>query len=111
MSLCWNGPSAALNAATTRYTTFGAEMNPEYRKEQDALIHQARVTLIERNMVEALFLSLVDPVKGITGLNTQIRMCGQVLDAKGKPLIVPSEHLHPSVWRSAQLVIRGGSLE
>ena len=100
-----------MNAAALRFTGFGVEIDAALLAEKTTLIHKARVTLIEHCIVEALILSREDSERAISELNAQLRVCSQIVDGEGKPLIVPSEHLHPSVWKYTQLVIRGSHLK
>ena len=93
-----------------RFQMFGSEMDKELKQDVLANIRIARITLVEHNIAEALFLAANNTEKApqaIIDINAQIKLTTQALDESGQPLIVPSKHLHPCIWRNAQKVIRG----
>ena len=76
---------------------FAEEMEDDTKAAVTDLIHVARVSLVEHNILEALVKSLSDQEGAITELNKQMNICTQVKDAEGSPCC---NHLSISIPRS-----------
>lgn len=83
---------------------YGKTTDEKLQEEVAKTIFQSKVTLIECHLVNALVTSETDPEEAAERINEQV---------KGFPDagVLPMKHLHKSVWKHAQMVMRGNPIQ